>query len=267
MNNVVKIWGLVLLGAVVFSSAFADDVPAGSYTQSCNSVSWDGSTLKAQCKVFGGNWFVGPVYVPTEIIHSNFNALNNNVGNSEGNMVANGVTPGGTWNNSCTASVYDVASNSLGAWCSDGHGKESGFSTSIVAAPSGSQFFNNHGNLVIANVTPAGSWSESCSGSTYNVMTHSLSAQCSDGHGSYYATSITDAPNMNQAWDAHGNLTATNVTPQGSWAGSCMASTYNAATQTLTAYCFTPGNNSTKYSSIQASPSDSVFNSNGVLIK
>jgi len=176
MKNLEKICGLMLLSTLGLTSAFADSPPSGSYTQTCQNISWDGSTLKAQCKVFGGNWFHGPAYVPTEIDHSTMNALNNNVANLHGNLIANGVTPAGSWYNSCVDSVYDVTSHSLGAGCDDGYGNYN--PTSILGGFNMTQVWNTWGNLTSTGVTPLGPWSASCINASYNASTQTLTAQC-----------------------------------------------------------------------------------------
>jgi hypothetical protein len=77
---------LIIAGmlTLVSSLALAADAPAGSYQKTCSGISYDGTTLKAQCKTFSGASNQTSLQYPTSCI--------GDIGNVNGTLACAGPT-------------------------------------------------------------------------------------------------------------------------------------------------------------------------------
>lgn len=79
---------LVLFGA---TTALADSAPPGSYQKTCSDISYDGTTLKAQCKTMQGAPMAASLAYPTSCI--------GDIGNINGVLACAG--PNGSYAMTC----------------------------------------------------------------------------------------------------------------------------------------------------------------------
>jgi len=114
-KNIALVLAAVCLGGAFIGTAFAESPPSGSYQSSCGNITWNGTNLSAQCFT---DMHDAPMYMTTMIINTNYQTLQNaQPWNGHGNLLAAGITPGGTWYTSCYGSVYDVALHLLHSSC------------------------------------------------------------------------------------------------------------------------------------------------------
>jgi hypothetical protein len=197
--------GLTSLLALIFGvaplSAHAQNLPAGSYLQSCGNVTFGGGQLTASCSAPNGQR------------HTSSTSLNCNgdIGNVSGYLRCNGAgssgghhhhhhggnssgsLPSGSYQQSCTnARVYG---GTLRADCSASNGGRVASSTSVncggdIGNVNGSLRCNGGGDSggFVGGGAPGGSYQQSCT--NVRMAGASLTASCSAPNGQRITSSV-----------------------------------------------------------------------------
>lgn len=99
--------------------------------------------------------------------------------------------PSGPYLNYCTAINWNEAALILTASCRNAKGiaHQTSISNATYDMLNG-RVDSKNGNLTAPNITPGGSWTSSCEGSSYNQQNHLLTASCAMNTGAMLKSSI-----------------------------------------------------------------------------
>ncbi|MBZ5534139.1 MAG: CVNH domain-containing protein [Acidobacteriia bacterium] len=206
---------IAILLAVAAQQCLADNLPGGSYQQSCRNMSANGGTLSAQCRTRSGNW-------PNTSL-PNYHQCIGDIQNQDGQLRCNrgAAPPGGSYTRSCrdvwleNGTLHASCQNRGGVWI-----------TSVL--PNISQcrgdIQNQEGQLRCDRgaTPPGGSYTASCRDIWLDNQT--LHANCQNRNGGWVSSTIPDISRcrgdiQNQDGQLHCNLGG--ATPRGSYMGSC----------------------------------------------
>jgi len=95
---------LLTVGA---TTVFAESTPSGSYTQSCQQIALEGTTLSAVCKTRAGQW------VGTSLVKAT--SCKGDIPNWNGNLSCQ--NPGGSWSQTCSGLSVDENTGEISSNC------------------------------------------------------------------------------------------------------------------------------------------------------
>ena len=220
--------------ALVLTSggARADSPPKGSYQQSCNNVSAQGSTLSASCKNRGGGW--------QQTTLSDYRQCIGDISNMNGSLQCSkgAPPPGGSYKQSCQ-DIF-MAGSTLKASCKNRGGQWVATSLDGVNQCVG-DIANLDGALRCSKggQPPGGSYTRSCRDIVLNGTT--LTASCNGGNGQFFNTQLQNINTCrSEISNFFGSLTCvmgTGNAPPGSFIQSCGKIFVNGTS--LSATCIT----------------------------
>ncbi|MEW6143711.1 MAG: CVNH domain-containing protein [Thermodesulfobacteriota bacterium] len=199
--------------------ANAQNLPPGSYKDTCRSINVYGGNLTAQCQKADGSWKNTSIqYYDCE----------GGITNENGNLTCkhkpkpDKPLPRGSYKQSCKDSyvegkwLYSKCKRTNGNWNN----------TSIKYADCGKDIWNNNGVLTCGGGTsnlPKGSYKETCKDAYVDGKW--LYAKCRKNNGSWYSTSIKYTDCNKDIWNDNGVLTCGggggSGLPKGSYKESC----------------------------------------------
>jgi len=279
MKNIMRIhgntWGiffvtlcfvaiLLLVGGSVCN---ADDPPAGSYKNSCNTIIYDTNADKitsAHCKRKNGSW-------NNSANHSNCQQCIDDGGdlaNCDGNIDCINVNlpDVGSYKNSCWCCRMD--GTTLRCHCNKSGGGSNW--TGLSNANSYDNIWNDNGTLKGKNNPPAGSYNNSCNNIFYNKDVDRItSASCRRKNGSW--NNAAQHFNCQQCINAggdlancDGNIDCINVNlPEGSYKNSCWCC--RMVGNSLGCHCNKPGGGSNWTILNNANTYTNIWNDKGTL--
>jgi len=210
----------------LLTPASAEQLPPGSYRESCTNISTNFGVLNATCPDISGTMRQTTI---------NYNrCAGSQIANNDGQLVCGtgGYNigrnlPRGSWRASCRN-----ASNSGGtlfAQCDNGSGGWTSTSLNLAQCPT-RLVGNSRGNLfcegnMSGGYLPGGNWRNSCRDAREDGRL--LYADCDDGNGNYNNSSVdTTLCPRSEVVNTHGRLycangEASSVLPPGTWRTSC----------------------------------------------
>jgi len=198
--------------------ANAQNLPPGSYKDTCRSISVLGGTLTAQCQRVDGSWKNTAIQ---------FFDCEGGITNENGNLTCkhrpkpDKPLPKGSYKQSCKDAYVD------GKWLYARCKKMSGNynNSSIKYADCYKDIWNNNGVLTCGGgggSLPKGSYKESCKDAY--VDGNWLYAKCKKNNGSWYSTSLKYSNCNKDIWNNNGELTCGGgggSLPKGSYKETC----------------------------------------------
>lgn len=198
---------LIVWSGIFFSTiASADNLPGGSWMQSCDasSASFINNTLSANCKLSNGflNKLATLDYSTcqpgTPVKNENGRLVceqpkNNNSGSSSNSNVA---FPGGDWVASCKTSSASINGNMLIAKCRNNSGQSVPAAIDLSSCGANPSIHNDDGHLTCGGAysggsssdgLPGGNWRQNCDVKGATMSMNVLRTKCKTWSGSYFS--------------------------------------------------------------------------------
>ena len=214
-------FALIICSLISNVYANAQNLPPGSYKDTCRSVSVLGGTLTAQCQRVDGSWKNTAIQ---------YHDCEGGITNENGNLTCKHGTkpkpdkqlPKGSYKQSCKDAYVD------GKWLYARCQKMSGNynNSSLKYADCYKDIWNNNGVLTCgggSSSLPKGSYKETCKDAY--VDGNWLYAKCKKNNGSWYSTSLKYSNCGKDIWNNNGELTCGGggggSLPKGSYKETC----------------------------------------------
>ena len=195
---------LLILSLITYGSAKAQNLPPGSYKDTCRSVQVLGGTLTAQCQKADGSWKTTSIQ---------FNNCEGGITNQNGNLTCTHrikpvkPPPKGSYKQSCEDTSVD--GKWLNAKCQRVNGNWN--NSSIKYADCNKDIWNNNGVLTCGgggggggSDLPKGSYKQTCKNAY--VEGNVLEADCLNRNGKYAHTSTKYKNCSKGVWNDKGQL-------------------------------------------------------------
>lgn len=190
----------VLLILLLCAVAFADQLPSGSYRQTCRNITISNDTLSAECRVTGGRWQRSNL--------SDYSRCRGGIMNTEGNLRCNMVAqlPGGSYRQSCRD--ITAANDTLTAICRATGGSWRRSDLGSYSRCTNGEIINFEGRLVCRPLDlrslPSGSYQQTCR----NIFLENdhLWAHCRDRGGDWRPTVVWNASRCSRVGNFDGQL-------------------------------------------------------------
>jgi len=186
---------------ITYISANAQNIPGGSYKDTCRSIQVLGGTLTAQCQKVDGSW---------KNTALQFNDCEGGITNENGNLTCKHAIkpvkplPKGSYKQSCKDASVD--GKWLYAKCRRMNGNWN--NSSLKYADCNKDIWNNNGVLTCGGGSsglPKGSYKDSCRDAYVDGKW--LYAKCQKKNGSWYSTSLKYSDCYKDIWNDNGVLT------------------------------------------------------------